>query len=83
MTEGAKRERKKERNGPATTTSSSFLWRKQVMTMLMTKYMVKGTSEWYLRKAATKANDVVLNTTWGTKNNRAEESDGLCWRSLH
>ena len=53
------------------------------MTMLMTKYMVKGTSEWYLRKAATKANDVVLNTTWGTKNNRAEESDGLCWRSLH
>ena len=41
------------------------------MTELMMMYTVKGTREYSLRKAATKAVAVVLNTTWGTKNKRA------------
>ena len=34
-------------------------------------YKVKGMREYNLRKAATKAVAVVLNTTWGAKNKRA------------
>ena len=42
-----------------------------MLTKLIMKYTVKGMSEYNLRKAATKAIAVVLNTTWGAKNNRA------------
>ena len=41
------------------------------MTELMMMYTVKGTREYSLRKAVTKAVAVVLNTAWGTKNKRA------------
>ena len=66
-----KRERANETNVAATLPSPCFLWRKQVMTELMMMYTVKGTREYSLRKAVTKAVAVVLNTAWGTKNKRA------------